>query len=233
MEALDAVGAPELRDALLYVRSRGRPVCANELAAAQDVHPNVARGRLARLAEAGLLVSRLERRSGRRGPGAGRPARLYSAAPELAAIEFPPRRYEELIGLLADAVPDARVLHRTGEAFAARLLAHAPVEPAPDLPSALERACGALGRLGFQAGVERADAAMGVVATPTCPLRPLVVNRPGTGAIDRGFWSGLVGASLAGADVSCELRDCLDGHACCRVTIRVIDGGSPDPPLRT
>src|SRR6478672_8996419 len=86
MDSLEAVGDPELRAALRFVRSRRSPVTADELAAAESVHRNVARGRLERLAEAGLLVSRFERRSGRTGPGAGRPAKVYSPAPEIDEI---------------------------------------------------------------------------------------------------------------------------------------------------
>jgi predicted ArsR family transcriptional regulator len=67
----------------------------------------VARWRLEKLVEAGLLVIGLERRSGRSGPGAGRPAKTYAPVAETAAIEFPRRRYEALLGLL---LPEGRWL---------------------------------------------------------------------------------------------------------------------------
>src|SRR5687768_17430561 len=105
MDALEAVGVPELRDALLFVRSRPTPVSADDLAEAQSTHRTVARARLERLADAGLLVTRAERRTGRTGPGAGRPAKLYSPTPETAVIEFPRRPYHELVALLVDALP--------------------------------------------------------------------------------------------------------------------------------
>jgi len=221
MDVLDAVGAPELREALLYVRSRCGPVCADELAAAQKVHPNVARRRLSRLADAGLLVSRLERRSGRSGPGAGRPARLYSPAPETCAIQFPARHYEELVGVLADGLPEDR-LRDAGASLANALLADAPIAPGDDLQEGLERVCDAVGRLGFQATVEEVDGERAVISTPTCPLRPLVVRRPETAEIDRGLWAGLVASAVRDVtveDVACETRDCLDDHASCRVVL--------------
>src|SRR5919201_5840107 len=120
VEPLDALGDPELRSALLYVRGHARALTADELAAHQDVHRNVARARLERLVAAGLVESAFERRSGRAGPGAGRPAKTYRAAPELHAIEFPARHYETLVGLLADALPAAqrrRKLREVGVAF--------------------------------------------------------------------------------------------------------------------
>src|SRR5205085_3331160 len=55
MDPLEAAGDPELREALLCARGQARPVTADELAAAREVHRNVARARLERLAEAGLL----------------------------------------------------------------------------------------------------------------------------------------------------------------------------------
>src|SRR5262245_25214324 len=123
-DRLDAVGDPELRSALLYVRGSESPVTADELAAYQDVHRNVARARLERLAAAGLLLTSFERRSGRAGPGAGRPAKTYRPAPELAAIEFPARHHETLLALLAAALPARtrrRRLTEVGLAFGREL----------------------------------------------------------------------------------------------------------------
>jgi hypothetical protein len=59
-----------------------------------------------------------------------------------------------------------------------------------------------------------------VIATPTCPLRPLVVARPELAQVDRGMWCGLLEAALDdvhAAEIVCETRDCLDDHASCRV----------------
>ena len=63
-----------------------------------------------------------------------------------------------------------------------------------------------------------------MIATPTCPLRPLVRELPEAAEIDRGMWAGLVESALLGADaadVQCETRDCLDDHASCRVLLRL------------
>src|SRR5437763_10483622 len=119
MDALEAVGIPELRQALLFVRGRRRPVSADELAELQSVHRNVARRRLDRLADTGLLVSSFERRTGRTGPGAGRPAKIYSAAPETTAIEFPARHYDDLIALLVEALPETSRPERLSDIGAA------------------------------------------------------------------------------------------------------------------
>src|SRR5262245_20685044 len=104
MDHLAAVGDPELREALLFARSHARPVTADDLAQARGIHRNVARSRLERLVEAGLLAVAYERRTGRSGPGAGRPAKTYSVVPQLESIEFPADPSESLAGLLVDAL---------------------------------------------------------------------------------------------------------------------------------
>src|SRR5437588_11765190 len=105
MDRLEAIGDPELRGALLFARSQARPVTADELAESQAVHRSVARGRLERLVEAGLLETSFERRTGRSGPGAGRPAKVYGVPPETTALEFPHRHYEPLLGHMVEALP--------------------------------------------------------------------------------------------------------------------------------
>jgi predicted ArsR family transcriptional regulator len=232
MDELEAVGEPELRDALLFARAQPRRISADELAAAQQVHRNVARSRLERLVKAGLLVVGFERRTGRSGPGAGRPAKVYAVTPELAAIEFPARRYESLLGLLVDAIPAANKtgeLRAVGAAFGRQLADSARLRPARTLQAGFERMCEAVRRLGYQASVAEVTDRGAVILTPTCPLRPLIRTRPDAAEIDRGMWSGLATRALEGAtveSVACETRDCLDDHASCRVLIELSAGRS-------
>src|SRR3954463_14560619 len=153
MNRLDGLGASELRDTLLHARAQEQPVSADDVAHAFGIHRNVARSRLARLASAGLLEPAFERRSGRQGPGAGRPAKVYAVAPELTPLEFPNRHSEELVSLLADALPaaapaaalpaDARedALEEVAARFGARLAAEAPIHPAADAAGALDAVC--------------------------------------------------------------------------------------------
>lgn len=224
MDELEAVGDPELREALLFARGRAQPVTADELADAQRVHRNVARSRLERLVEAGLLAPGYERRTGRTGPGAGRPAKTYAVEPALTSIEFPARRYEALFGLLLDALPAKgrkKRLHDVGVAFGEELARAAKLHRSSSLGAACEGVCTAVGRLGYQASVEEVGAGTAVIATPTCPLRPLVRTHPEASEIDRGMWSGLLAhaSGAAVARVECETQDCMADHASCRVLI--------------
>jgi hypothetical protein len=84
--------------------------------------------------------------------------------------------------------------------------------------------CEAVRGLGYQASVVEVSDRGAVIATPTCPLRPLVRSHPETAEIDRGMWAGLAAAALAGHEVGevlCETRDCFDDHASCRVLIEL------------
>jgi predicted ArsR family transcriptional regulator len=212
---------PGLSDALLFANSREQPVTADDLAASRGIHRNVARGRLERLVGAGLLIPEFERRSGRSGPGAGRPAKAYRVAPDVPPLELPPRRYETLLGLLVDSLP-ARRLGQVGAEFG-RSLARG-FRKRSTLGGALANACAALRRAGFHAIVVEADEEEGLVATASCPLRP-VVRANGRGReLDHGLWEGLVERLLGTeAAVVAETAGCHDDGKPCFVRIHTVN----------
>lgn len=227
MEGLDGIGARELRTALLYVRGSPTPVSADDAAAALGVHRSVARSRLERLLSAGLLVTSFARRFGRAGPGAGRPAKLYSPAPEAQTLEFPPRRLPKLVARLLDELPAEgreEALRNAGEEYGRDLARASRLRSSAEVQKGLERVCAAVRSLGFHATLERIDGDTAVIATPTCPLRPLVTERPEAALIDRGMWAGLVERGIRGAraeSVECETHSCLDGGESCAVVLRL------------
>jgi predicted ArsR family transcriptional regulator len=227
VDRLDVIGASELREALLYVRGSSEPVTADDAAEVLGVHRSVARGRLERLLSAGLLEMSFARRSGRTGPGAGRPAKLYSPAPEAQALEVPPRHLPELVARLLDQVPaegHEQALRSAGEDFGRDLARAAGLRPRARVTDGLERVCAAVRSLGFHAVLDRVEGDTAVISTPTCPLRPLVTERPEAALIDRGMWAGLVEKGLKGVraeSVECETHSCLDGGESCAVIIRL------------
>jgi predicted ArsR family transcriptional regulator len=239
MERLDAIGGRELREALLYVRGSLDAVSADDAAAALGVHRSVARTRLERLTRAGLLRTSFERRSGLAGPGAGRPAKLYSAAPEQEALEVPPRRFPALVARLLDEIPaEGRddALRAVGEDFGRELARAAKLRPRKRLEPALNGVCAAVRSLGFQAALERIDGDTAVIGTPTCPLRPLVAERPDAALIDRGMWAGLIERGVEGmvaSGVECETHSCLDGGESCTVVVRLRREATPAAPPST
>src|SRR5690606_19488546 len=76
-------------------------------AAALGVARSVAAFHLDRLVADGLLVTEYRRVTGRQGPGAGRPAKLYRRAPGEVSVSLPARRYDLAARLLAAAVNEA------------------------------------------------------------------------------------------------------------------------------
>jgi predicted ArsR family transcriptional regulator len=105
-DPLDALGA--LTDATrrrLYehVAGQSKPVSRDDAASALGIGRTLAAYHLDRLADEGLLTVAFARRSGRTGPGAGRPAKLYARAERELAVSVPPRDYGLAARLLADA----------------------------------------------------------------------------------------------------------------------------------
>ena len=89
-----------------YVVAQLQPVGRDEEAAAVGISRSLAAYHLDRMVGDGLLEVSFARRTGRSGPGAGRPAKLYQRSPRQFQISLPPRDYELAARLLAKAVDD-------------------------------------------------------------------------------------------------------------------------------
>jgi predicted ArsR family transcriptional regulator len=177
--ALDdaAVLAEPVRRALYeYVAHTGREVGRDEAARATHVHRALAAFHLDKLVGAGFLETTFRRLSGRSGPGAGRPSKLYRRGAKRLELSVPPRRYEMLARLLADAVGAsgktatrhlARLARRMGRGLGeeARLAAG----PRADRQRLLRAAERTLTRYGFEPRKESA----GELRLANCPFDAL------------------------------------------------------------
>jgi predicted ArsR family transcriptional regulator len=103
VSALSALGDATRRNAYDYVRAQGGPVGRDEVAGALGIGRTLAAYHLDRLAKEGLLSVDYARRSGRTGPGAGRPAKLYERSDRELAVSVPMRDYGLAAQLLAHA----------------------------------------------------------------------------------------------------------------------------------
>lgn len=129
VSAVAALDEPTRRRLYDHVVRQTSAVSRDEAAAALGLARKTAAFHLDRLAEESLLDVVYERRSGRSGPGAGRPAKLYRRSTKQVAVTLPDRRYELAGRLLAQAVeesdatgePVRGVLHRKAEELGARL----------------------------------------------------------------------------------------------------------------
>jgi predicted ArsR family transcriptional regulator len=97
--------ADPVRQALYRcVAARDEGMGRDEAAAAVGISRALAAYHLDKLAEAGLLDTRFQRRTGRAGPGAGRPAKFYLRSRTPVEVALPARNYRLIADLLAHAV---------------------------------------------------------------------------------------------------------------------------------
>jgi predicted ArsR family transcriptional regulator len=104
LTGLAGLGDPIRRTLYRYVADRGVPISRDEAAHAAGISRPLAAYHLDKLVEDGLLEPRYHRRSSRRGPGAGRPAKHYVRADRQIELSLPTRDYAALAELLAGAV---------------------------------------------------------------------------------------------------------------------------------
>ena len=123
ISGLAVLDEPVRRSLYFHVAGRQAEVSRDEAAEAVGISRTLAGFHLDRLAEAGLLETSFRRLSGRVGPGAGRPAKLYRRSSRQLQVTLPERRYELAAALLATAV-DASKAPQTEKALkqAARTL---------------------------------------------------------------------------------------------------------------
>src|ERR671939_1756313 len=107
VSAVGALDDPARRALLELVTARGAPVSRDEAAQALGLSRRATAFHLDRLAEAGLLAVEFRRLTGRTGPGAGRPAKLYRRADDEVSVSVPERHYDLAGELLAGAVEDS------------------------------------------------------------------------------------------------------------------------------
>ena len=196
-----AFGAPTRRAIYLFVRAAPAGARAAEVAAHFDLHPNVARHHLEKLASGGYLDIELARLE-----SAGRPSKIYRAGPLDTHLAFPPRRDDLLGSLLARAIerlPEGEaaaladeVGYEYGLALAARM---EPGEGHRSAKAAVASVADALTAHGFAAHAEARAGALTLVSEQ-CPFGesanryPHVLCAVDQGLI-RGMLEGLYGAT--------------------------------------
>jgi predicted ArsR family transcriptional regulator len=104
IEAVALLAEPVRRALYDWVVGAGRAVSRDEAAAAVGASRALAAFHLDRLVGDGILAAEYRRLTGRSGPGAGRPAKLYRRGLRAIAVSFPERRYEVPAHLLAQAI---------------------------------------------------------------------------------------------------------------------------------
>ncbi|EFL29670.1 transcriptional regulator [Streptomyces viridochromogenes DSM 40736] len=208
VSAVAALDEPTRRRLYDHVVRQPGPVSRDEAAAALGLARQTAAFHLDRLADESLLDVVYERRSGRTGPGAGRPAKLYKRSTTQVTVNLPERHYELAGRLLAQAVEEAEA---TGEPV--RAVLH---RKAHDLGGQLAgqgdtTVLGLLERYGFE---PRSDGA--AIVLGNCPFHTLAREHTETVC---GMNLHLLRGALEGLDES-GLQACLapsPGYCCVRL----------------
>lgn len=127
LEVLASLAEPVRRALYDLVAASSEPVSRDEAAKAMGVSRQVAAYHLDRLADDGLLEVEFRRLTGKAGPGAGRPSKLYRRSGQEYEVSVPPRRYELAARILLDAAREgdldsgalAEAARRTGREIGA------------------------------------------------------------------------------------------------------------------
>ena len=107
VSGISALAEPARRGLYLYVVAQPDPVSRDQAAEGTDLPRHTAKFHLDKLVEEGLLDTEFRRLSGRRGPGAGRPTKLYRRSARQVAVTLPARHYQLVGQILAAGVEDA------------------------------------------------------------------------------------------------------------------------------
>lgn len=198
-----SLGDPTRRAIYITVRESSEPLTTSMVANLFDLHPNVARHHLDRLADDGYL--RLgSPRPGRAGPGAGRPAKSYEATEKEVSVHFAPQRFEMLVELLMRVLDQvsaedlSRVAEDVGREYGREIANEIGAQSETGYDEAVTSVARAMTGLGFAVDP---DVSGQQLLTSHCPFGEAATNHPEViCSLDRGIVSGLFGA----LSVPCE-----------------------------
>lgn len=225
---IGALAEAARRDLYFYVVAQPEPVSREQAADAAGIPLHSAKFHLDRLVDAGLLDVEFRRLSGKTGPGAGRPSKLYLRSARQMSVTLPERRYDlagEVLAsaidrslkgdvALADAVRDAaqRAGREIAEEYGGRVTASAGDVPSPEAGDAgLERAADVLAGNGYEPRVRDRE-----VCLANCPFDRLAAEHT---ELVCGMNLALIGAvldRLSLDDLAAELAP-EQGFCCVRV----------------
>ncbi len=209
IEAIGALADGVRRALYDVVIDADHPVGRDEAAEAVGVARQTAAYHLDRLADEGLLDVSYERLSGRSGPGAGRPAKLYQRSGAEHDVTLPPRRYLLAARILLEAV--------AGEGGTER--SRRDDEELDRLAGAARRTGEGLAKAGLDEalranGYEPVERA-GEVRFRNCPFHALVAeDRQTTCALNHALVEGMIAGS---GDDRRAVLDPEEGYCCVRI----------------
>jgi predicted ArsR family transcriptional regulator len=212
-----ALADPTRRELYLFVAAQPEPVSRDRAADGVAVPRHTAKFHLDKLVEQGLLATEFQRLSGRQGPGAGRPTKLYRRSGRELSVTLPARRYDLAGQLLASAIdvstragtPVLEALDTAAAECGRSLgdLARQTLGPRPGPAQQVSAVCAVLTAHGYEPRREGA-----VIALANCPFDALArehtelvcgMNLALVGAVADRVGGGALTARLDPADDRC------------------------------
>jgi len=194
-----SLGDATRRGIYISIREAPNALTTAEVAALFNIHPNVARHHLDRLVGDGYLSVNARRRTGKQGPGAGRPAKHYEATAKEVQLQFPVRRYDLLTELLVRIIhrlaPDdaSATAEEIGREYGRELAAEIGLPEESGFQSAARAVARALIGVGFETAPNVGDHTL---VTSFCPFGETAVNHPEIVCkLDQGIVRGLLEAT--------------------------------------
>jgi predicted ArsR family transcriptional regulator len=190
-----AFGDPTRRDIFLFAAEHPEGITAAEAAQQFDLHPNVARHHLDKLAGGAYLDIDTAPRQ-----GAGRPSKRYRATTSGVNLEFRVAHHDVLVTLLGRAL--AMLPPEQAEAMAEEVGAEygktmaasfgGAGEISRSFRSSLHAVADALTANGFSAHAEKDGDQLRIVSE-NCPFGGAAIEHPVICAVDRGMVRGMLG----------------------------------------
>src|SRR6476620_2034571 len=190
--AVAALADPVRRRLYRYVVAQADPVGREQAAEGAGVPRHTARFHLEKLVDEGLLETEYRRLSGRAGPGAGRPAKLYKRTAAEVSVQLPERSYDLIGSVLAGAVARSLAGEPLESALTreARDRGHTSGVTYDGSGNDLERTAGLLADEGFEPSIDD-----GILSMHNCPFDVLAHEQP---ALVCGVSLAYVAGALAG-----------------------------------
>ena len=192
-----AFGDPTRREIYLFAHEQPEGVTASAVAQRFDLHANVARHHLDKLASGGHLEVTVARLPG--SPGAGRPSKRYRTHGDAVELDLPVRHDDVLTSLLGKALsllPAAQaeaMAEEVGVEYG-RTMAEAIGEVGDvqrSFRTALHAVADALSAHGFAAHAESHPDGLRIISGH-CPFGDTAIEHPVICAVDRGMVRGML-----------------------------------------
>ena len=221
-----ALGDATRRRVFFTVREADRLMGKDDVAEAVGITRRLAGFHLDKLVEQGFLRAEFQRRTGRTGPGAGRPAKLYALAQAEQDSRLEVKHYDLLAELLLRTMSDRSgedpqaVLERVGYEFGRELgEAERDAGRSPSYSSTTDAVMGVVGvltRFGFGASVNEE----GRITARMCPFEEMAkVDPQRVCGLDRAIWRGVLSAFNPDAQLASPSSTAQGDAACAALVV--------------